>query len=247
MRGTVVVTGGAAGLGAVIAETLLVHGHGVLLVDREVAAANVTASDLEARHGSPVAVIGADLSTIAGIHAAADALDGVPDLTALVNNAGSWSSGTQYPDAGLDAWLAALTLDLIAPMLLAQRLWPRLATVGGAGGVVGASGGVGASGAVVNIGSSGGEGDEPYGSPEYGAAKAGLRRFTSSLGGRADVRVMAIVPGWIGLDRAHRQFDALTPEQQRAAGRLIPPQEVADRVLYLLEHGRPGEVAELLE
>jgi len=247
MHGTVVVTGGAAGLGAVIAETLLAHGHGVLLVDRDPAAATLTASDLEARHGSPVAVVAADLSTIHGIHAAADALAGVSGVTALVNNAGGWSPGPQYPDAEPDAWLGALTLDLVAPMLLAQRLWPRLATVGGAGGVVGASGGVGASGAVVNIGSSGGEGDEPYGSPEYGAAKAGLRRFTTSLGGRADVRVMAIVPGWIGLDRAHRQFDALTPEQQRAAGRLIPPQEVADRVLYLLEHGRPGEVAELLE
>ena len=235
MRGTVVVTGGAAGLGAVIAETLLAHGHGVLLVDRDTAAATLTASDLEARHGSPVAVIGADLSTIDGIHAAADALDGVPALMALVNNAGSWSTGAQYPDADPDAWIGALTLDLIAPMLLSQRLWPRLTAVGRAGG------------AVVNIGSSGGEGDDPYGSPEYGASKAGLRRFTSSLGDRADVRVMAVVPGWIGLDRAHRQFAALGPEQQRAAGPLIPPQAVADRVLHLLEHGRAGEIIELLE
>jgi NAD(P)-dependent dehydrogenase (short-subunit alcohol dehydrogenase family) len=244
MRGTVAVTGGAAGLGAVIAETLLAHGHGVLLVDRDTAAAAGTARDLEARHGSPVAVIGTDLSTIDGIHAAADALDGIPDLTALVNNAGSWSLGAQYPDAEPDAWLAALTLDLIAPMLLAQRLWPRLAAAGGA---VGAGRAVGAGGAVVNIGSSGGEGDEPYGSPEYAAAKAGLRRFTSSLGDRTDVRVMAVVPGWIGLDRAHRQFAALSPEQQRAAGPLIPPQEVADRVLHLLDHGHAGEIIELLE
>ncbi|MDR6905071.1 NAD(P)-dependent dehydrogenase (short-subunit alcohol dehydrogenase family) [Agromyces sp. 3263] len=241
MHGIVVVTGGAAGLGAVIAETLLAHGHGVLLIDRDLTAARATADDLEARHGSPVAVVAADLSTIDGIQAAADALAGVSGITALVNNAGGWSPGPQYPDAEPDAWLGALTLDLVAPLLLAQRLWPRLAAVGGAGG------GVGASGAVVNIGSSGGEGDEPYGSPEYGAAKAGLRRFTTSLGGRADVRVMAVVPGWIGLDRAHRQFAALTAEQQRATGRLIPPQEVADRVLHLLEHGRPGEVVELLE
>jgi NAD(P)-dependent dehydrogenase (short-subunit alcohol dehydrogenase family) len=241
MRGTVVVTGGAGGLGAVIADTLLAHDHGVLLVDRDLEAAAATAGDLEARHGSPVAVIGADLSTIDGIHSAGDALDGVPDLTALVNNAGSWSIGTQYPDADPDDWLAALTLDLIAPMLLSQRLWPSLAAAGGA------AGDGGAGGAVVNIGSSAGEGDEPYGSPEYGAAKAGLRRFTSSLGDRADVRVMAVVPGWIGLDRAHRQFAALTPEQQRAAGRLVSPQEVADRVLHLLEHGHAGEIVDLLE
>lgn len=231
MRGTVVVTGGAAGLGAVIADTLLANGRGVLLVDRDRAAAVATSNELEARHGSPVPVVGADLSTIDGIHAAADALNELPDVTALVNNAGGWSIGVQYPDADPDGWLATLTLNLIAPMLLTQRLWSRLGA---------------ARGAVVNIGSSAGEGDEPYGSPEYGAAKAGIRRYTSSLGDRADVRVMAVVPGWIGLDRAYRQFAALTPEQQRAAGRLIPPQEVADHVQNLLERGRAGEIVDLL-
>lgn len=63
-------------------------------------------------------------------------------------------------------------------------------------------------GAVVNIGSSGGIGDDAYGSPEYGAAKAGVRRFTASLSARHDVRVMAVVPGWIGLDRAHQEWGA---------------------------------------
>jgi NAD(P)-dependent dehydrogenase (short-subunit alcohol dehydrogenase family) len=231
MRGTVVVTGGAAGLGAVIADTLLANGRGVLLVDRDRAAAEVTSNLLKSRHGSPVPVVHADLSTIDGIHGAADALDEHPDITALVNNAGGWSIGAQYPEAEVDDWLAAVTLDLIAPMLLTQRLWPRLAAAGGA---------------VVNVGSSAGEGDEPYGSPEYGAAKAGIRRFTSSLGDRADVRVMAVVPGWIGLDRARRELDAMTPEQQRAAGPLIPPQEVADHVQRLLERGRAGEIHEFL-
>ena len=102
------------------------------------------------------------------------------------------------------------------------------------------------SGAVVNIGSSGGLGEAAYGSPEYGAAKAGIWRFTASLGSRTDVRVMAVVPGWIGLERAHREWDALTPDQQQDAGPLIPPQEVADVVATLLDHGRPGEIVELL-
>lgn len=231
MRETVVVTGGAAGLGAVIADTLLAKGREVILVDRDRAAAAAMSKELEARHGSPVPVVGADLSTIEGIHAAADALIERPDITALVNNAGGWSIGAQYPDANPGSWLAALTLDLIAPMLLTQRLWSQLAA---------------AHGAVVNIGSSAGEGEEPYASPEYGAAKAAIRRYTSSLGDRADVRVMAVVPGWIGLDRARRQFAELTLEQQRAAGPLVPPQEVADQVQRLLEHGRAGDVVELL-
>lgn len=231
MQGCVVVTGGAAGLGVVVAETLLAGCMEVLLLDRDDAALAQTSQRLGTGHPSPVRVLHADLSTIEGIRAAADALDEHSDITALVNNAGSWSIGDQYPEAAPEGWLAALTLDLIAPMLLAQRLWPRLARVGGA---------------VVNVGSSAGEGDEPYGSPEYAAAKAGIRRVTGSLGGRTDVRVMAVVPGWIGLDRAHREFDALTPAEQRAAGPLVPPQTVADHVRRLIERGRAGEIVELL-
>ena len=101
-------------------------------------------------------------------------------------------------------------------------------------------------GAVVNIGSSGGIGDDAYGSPEYGAAKAGVRRFTASLSARHDVRVMAVVPGWIGLDRAHQEWGAWPAEQQREVGPLIPPEDIARVVVALLTHGRPGEVVEML-
>lgn len=116
-------------------------------------------------------------------------------------------------------------------MLLTQLLWPTLAVV---------------KGAVVNIGSSGSIGDDSYGSPEYGAAKAGIRRFTTSLASRAEVRVTAVVPGWIGLDRAQEQWAALSPGRQREVGPLIPPEDVASSVATLLDHGRPGEVIEML-
>lgn len=58
--------------------------------------------------------------------------------------------------------------------------------------------------------------------------------------------VMGVVPGWIGLDRAHREWAALTPDQQREVGPLIPPQDIANTVVSLLDHGRPGEVVEIL-
>jgi NAD(P)-dependent dehydrogenase (short-subunit alcohol dehydrogenase family) len=46
-----------------------------------------------------------------------------------------------------------------------------------------------AGGAVVNISSSAGRAQEPYASPEYGAAKAGLIRFSRSLGGLGELPV----------------------------------------------------------
>lgn len=150
---------------------------------------------------------------------------------ALVNNAGGWLPGEQFPDADAEAWMSSLTLNLVAPMLLTQLLWPSLAAL---------------DGAVVNIGSSGGVGDDAYGSPEYGTANGGIRRFTTSLASRTDVRVMAVVPGWIGLDRAREQWTALPPEQQLAIGPLVPTEGIAGEVESLLARGRPGEVIEML-
>jgi NAD(P)-dependent dehydrogenase (short-subunit alcohol dehydrogenase family) len=176
-------------------------------------------------------VIVADLGTIPGIHRAADRLVEQCRVGALVNNAGGRLPGAQYPDADPGTWLSAVTLNLLAPMLLTQRLWPVLSA---------------AAGAVVNIGSSGGMGDGAYGSPEYGAAKAGIRRFTASLGSCTVVRVMCVVPGWIGLDRARSEWDALTRERQQQIGPLIAPMDIATTVVALLDHGRPGEIVEML-
>ena len=232
MRTRVAITGGASGLGRVIAGTQLARGRSVVLVDRDEEQLQATADDLGgARHDSHVPVIVADLATTEGIQAAADQLLATDGVGELVNNAGGWLPGDQYPEAAPDTWLSALTLNLIAPMLLTQRLWPSLAA---------------ASGAVVNIGSSGGVGDEAYGSPEYGAAKAGLRRFTASLGSRTDVRVMAVVPGWIGLDRAQREWQTLSAKGRSETGPPIPPERIAGAVATLLEHGRPGEIVEIL-
>lgn len=146
-------------------------------------------------------------------------------MGALVNNAGGWLPGDQYPDVDADTWLSAITLNLLAPMLLAQLLWPI---------------------AVVTMGSSGGLGNEPYRSPECAAAKAGVHRFTASFGSRTDVRVMSVVPGWIGLDRAHHEWDALTPDQHQATEQLIPTEDISDAVATLLGRGRPGDVVEML-
>jgi NAD(P)-dependent dehydrogenase (short-subunit alcohol dehydrogenase family) len=201
----VAVTGGAAGLGRVVVALLESRGYDVIVVDRDDG-------------------VVADLSDLDEVRRVAGLLERA-GVDGLVNNAGSWSPGAQYPDG--DGWLASMTLDLLTPMLLTQLLWPRLE-------------------AVVNVGSSGGEGAEAYGSPEYAAAKAGLRRLTSSLADRPDVRVTAVVPGWIGLERANRQRAEMSERERQQAGPLVAPDEVAAAVVRLLEAGEPGKVVELL-
>jgi len=227
----VAITGAASGLGRVIANELLAAGQQVILLDRDRAGLELTATALQASHDPSVAVIVADLSSERGIRTAADKLATRTDLVGLVNNAGGWLPGDQYPQASPDKWLSALTLNLVAPMLLTQLLWSRLAAT---------------QGAVLNVGSSGGLGDEAYGSPEYGAAKAGLRRFTASLSSRSDVRVMSVIPGWIGLERARHEWAALSHDQRHQIGPLIPPEDIAEIVVTLLTHGRPGEIVDVL-
>lgn len=216
---TIAITGGAAGLGAVVAEQLRTRGHHIVLVDRDPQA-------LSAAAGPGVRTVVADLCDLDDVRRVAGSLVEA-GIDGLVNNAGSWSAGEQYPRAHEQAWLATMTLDLLAPMILVQRLWHQLE-------------------AVVNIGSSGGEGPKPYGSPEYGAAKAGLRRFTASLGSHDRPRVTAVVPGWIGLDRATEQWAELSAQEQEEAGPLLAPGDVASVAVDLLLGGRPGEVVELM-
>lgn len=93
--------------------------------------------------------------------------------------------------------------------------------------------------------SSGGWGSRSYGSPEYAAAKAGLVRLTSALHGSpaADgVRVGCVVPHWIGLPRAQREYAAMTEQQRRASGGLIEPDVVVRAVLQLADGSADGAV-----
>lgn len=231
MNDTILVTGAASGLGRVIAADLLGSGRRLVLIDRDAEALKLVETAFRKDNCEQLQTIVADLSTIEGVHEAAHEVRDAGGIGGLVNNAGGWLPGEQYPLAPTDKWLSALTLNLVAPMLLTHLLWPQL---------------VAAVGAVVTIGSSGGLGDAPYGSPEYGAAKAGVRRFTASLGSRTDVRVMAVVPGWIGLERAHIEWSALSPEEQQRIGPLIAPEAIAATVSRLLDHGRAGEIVEML-
>ncbi|HEX4059728.1 MAG TPA: SDR family NAD(P)-dependent oxidoreductase [Streptosporangiaceae bacterium] len=219
-----VVTGAGGGTGRVIALTLAGLGARVVVVDIDGEGAQAV-STIIAGHGGAGRAVRADVCDDHGVEAIAGAavsLGGGPQI--LVNNAGGWGAAErQFPEATVPEWGAVLDLNLRAPMRLTQRFLAPMAQAG--------------AGGVINISSSAGRGDQPYASPEYGAAKAGLIRFTTSLGGLGKtmgVRVNCIVPDWIGLDRARAELAAMTPERRAAMPPLIPPQTVADAVVMLI-------------
>jgi NAD(P)-dependent dehydrogenase (short-subunit alcohol dehydrogenase family) len=230
-----VVTGAAAGTGRVIAEHLAGLGAVVVVADTDDRLAREVSAGIRRRGGRGSAVR-ADLLDAAGLDAIMECAEQLSGPHILVNNAGGWgAAGQAYPAATPEQWRAVFELNLHAPMALTQRCLAPMARLGG--------------GAVVNIASSAGRENGPYASPEYGAAKAALIRFTTSL---ADlpashrVRVNCVVPGWIGLERALAQVAAMAEAERARLPPLIPPADVAAAVAdFIVDDSLSGRIAVL--
>ena len=173
------VTGAAAGTGRAIATALADEGARVVVADVDEAGGTRTADEIGG------AFVRADMTEPGDVERMVAAAQG--HLALLVNNAGGGGHvPPHFPEASPEQWGFWLDLNLRGPMLatqLAMRAMPD-------------------GGAVVNIASMSGIEDEPYVSPEYGAAKAGLIRFTTALAEHGGVRVNCVVPGWIATERA---------------------------------------------
>jgi NAD(P)-dependent dehydrogenase (short-subunit alcohol dehydrogenase family) len=224
-----IVTGGAAGLGHYVVERLVGEGGTVVVADVEPGA-------LAAREDGAVAFVRCDVRVAADLErVVAFAVERFGGLDVLVNNAGGVSRGSQYPVASALEWGATLDLNLRAPMVATQLALEPMRARGG--------------GAIVNIASSAGLGLAPYDSPEYGAAKAGLIRFTSTLAGLREemgVRVNCIAPHWIGLERAHAELAAMSPAERAAAPPFVEPSAIAECVVWLVrDESLSGRVVEM--
>ena len=193
-------------------RTALVTGAGIgtgraIALALAAAGARVVASDVDEEGGRETAAraggrfVRADLTVDAEIRALV--ADAAPEI--LVNNAGGGGTTEQ--------WGALLDLNLRAPMLATQLALEPMRRAGG--------------GAVVNVASSAGIGDARYQSPEYGAAKAGLIRFTTSLAAVDGVRVSCVAPDWVATER-------LTPAELASTPPPIPLDVVTDAVLALI-------------
>src|SRR5918911_1674767 len=133
------------------------------------AGARVVVADLEPPPAEAVRFVQTDVTDPQALERLfADA----EDLAVLVNNAGG-REAPYFPDAPPERWSAVLELNLRAPMLATQLAIEAMRRRGGGG-------------AIVNVGSTAGVGLGPYAAPEYGAAKAGLMRFTGALAFLAD-------------------------------------------------------------
>jgi NAD(P)-dependent dehydrogenase (short-subunit alcohol dehydrogenase family) len=219
---SVLVTGGARGIGAAIAEAVVGEGGSVALLDIDPAGAE-TAARLSAQF------FPCDVRELAQVErAVADAQAALGGLDGLVNNAGI----NAYFDAVAmteDQWDSVFAVDLKAAWMLAKAALPGL---------------IERRGAIVNISSIQAR-LTLRGFFPYAAAKAGLEGLTRSLAldyAPAGVRVNAVAPGytqthlvdeWLGLqDDPKATLESVLVNIP--LGRMAEPREIGDVVAFLL-------------
>lgn len=183
-----VVTGGANGLGRMIAEGLVEAGAKVFITSRKIAEAQEAALQMQAGGGSCTG-LAADLSTPEAATALAQEIAGLePAIHILINNAGrTWGAPLEsFPDK---AWPGVMAVNVQTPFTLVRDLLPSLRN--------------GASAAdparIINIGSVAGAATERLSAYSYSASKAALhhlsRVLATDLAGE-HITVNAVLPGY---------------------------------------------------
>jgi len=215
----VIVTGGARGIGRGITERFLEAGADVVICGRN------EPEELPSAGGRTAVFVTADVREPDDIdRVVAETVERFGRLDVLVNNAGGGppaDSATASPRFAT----SIITLNLIAPLVFAQRA--NAVMQGQDGG-----------GVIINIASVSGIRPSP-GSAAYGAAKAGLLNLTQTLAVdyAPKVRVVAVTAGLVRTEQAHLFYGdeegIAAVSRTIPAGRMAEPADVADVCLFL--------------
>ena len=221
----VFVTGGATGIGAALVEAFALQGARVGFVDLDAESATKLADDLEARTGNRPFFRQVDVTRVADLQAAmqaAAAEHGPP--AALLNNVANDSRHSPM-ELTQDAWRECLAVNLDAAFFASQQACSGMCERGG--------------GSIINFSSINAL-LGPANMPGYVTAKAGLVGMTRALArdfGASNVRVNAILPGWVVTERQLAHW--LSPEAeaqwmtQVALKKRLLPADVAKLALFL--------------
>jgi NAD(P)-dependent dehydrogenase (short-subunit alcohol dehydrogenase family) len=146
-----------------------------------------------------------DMSSPEDVHRLFARLD---RLDILVNNAGGV----------FDTWQKTIDVNLGGLVLATQLAFDAMD----------------GDGAIVNVSSVAAFGLEPYGAPDYAAAKAAVVRLTSSLANHDGVRVNCVCPDWVDTPAVRQSLAELTEAERAQVPPLVPADEIAGIVLELV-------------
>tara|TARA_R110000824_G_scaffold13280_5_gene57864 strand:+ start:4648 stop:5430 length:783 start_codon:yes stop_codon:yes gene_type:complete len=223
---TALVTGGAQGLGRMIAEGLIGAGARVVITSRSAEKAAEAAKEISGK-GMCIG-LGADLSTPqAAVDLAKEFREVVGDeLHVLVNNAGqSWGANVDdFPD---EAWGNVLAVNLQMPFTLVREFLPELEKAGHADDPA----------RILNIGSIAGATALRLRAYSYSSSKAAIHQLTRDLAGdlvKRNITANAILPGF---------FPTGMTAHLRDAEEEVNPKLLAK--IPMKRMGKPDEIAAL--
>ncbi|MBQ3360468.1 MAG: SDR family oxidoreductase [Microbacterium sp.] len=218
------VTGGGSGVGRATAVKLSREGYQVVIVGRDGAKLDETAT-LAAGIVSIPADMGSETEASRVVQEIEDRFG---RLDALVNAHGVIGPVKPLEELDENDWLSTIQINLMGPIRTLSAAIPALERAGGA---------------VVNVVSINALQAEPWVAP-YGVTKSGLLGFTQyaamELAGRG-VRVNAVLPGWVRSPMSDPFFDELGLAGKKIStnllGRPAEPEEIAEVISFLVGPG----------
>ena len=220
---SVFISGGGSGIGECLTEGFLAQGAAVAFVQRSDATA--LCDRLEKTYGRRPLFIACDVTDIAALQAAiARAAEAHGDIGVLVNNA-AWDNRHAIEGFSVDEWDYMMNVNIRHHFFAVQAVAPGMRAAGG--------------GTIVNYSSisymMGGDGF-----PAYVSAKAGITGLTRGLArelGPDNIRVNALMPGWVLTERQRRLWadeEALKAHIDRQCLKVeIPPEAMVEPTLFL--------------
>ena len=169
MRGlnnrTVLVTGGANGIGAAIARRLAEEGCTIGILDTDIGAGERLVSEIESR-GRRAKLYDADITDYGAVSRAVESFEAAfGPVSFLVNNAG-WDRAQNFLDSAPDFWREVIAVNLFGPLNVSHVVLRGMAARG--------------FGRVVNIASDAGRVGSS-GEAVYSACKGGIIALTKTL------------------------------------------------------------------
>ncbi|MCK4900000.1 MAG: SDR family oxidoreductase [Anaerolineales bacterium] len=229
MRGldgkSVLITGGASGIGRATAKRFLEEGSRVVVLDHDRAASARLREELPALSGTIIA----DVSDVKAVARAFSELDIIcQGINILINNAGI-SIRHSFMDITPEEWQQVIDVNLNGVFYVAQQAARRMLAAG--------------SGVIINMGSTNGLMGYPY-YADYNASKAGVIELTRSMALELapTVRVIAVCPGYVLTPMQEAEY---SPEMLEAVNRKIPlgrhalPEEIAALFAFLASDEAP--------
>jgi 3-oxoacyl-[acyl-carrier protein] reductase len=226
---TAIVTGGARGIGASVAERLAADGMKVAIIDLDRGGAERVATSIRESGGSAIA-LAADVSEEDSVgHVVNNVVAELGAPTVLVNNAGVLKDNLLFK-MSVDDWDTVMSVHLRGSFLMSRATQGYMVEAGW--------------GRIINLSSTSALGNR--GQANYSAAKGGLQGLTKTLAielGRFGITCNAIAPGFIETDMTEataRRMGVPFDEFKAGAAQEIPvrrtgkPSDVAHAISYFV-------------